>query len=257
VDQQTLLQLAADELSERALRYRDVEVIDYEPSDPERALLCPVGCLRVFVAAEGDPLLQRLREVAGGGGRADVAFAEEEMAPRFRGRSPLSFYKVWRQLKSSEVFASLRYGGRTLATNVFLPEGLDLLTVDNPYNGGALSPAQLTLVEHVRDGATTALDAVALRHPPQLTEAERAAIDQVPDDQLEANVSVNAGCCDNFTAAVWAVLAFSVAVDCLIPVVVAAEERRHLTDEQVARLGPAASARALLDIRREALGHDH
>jgi hypothetical protein len=87
--------------------------------------------------------------------------------------------------------------------------------------------------------------------------AERAAVEQVPQDQLEANMAVNAGCCDNYTFAAWAVGAVTFAVNCGLPVDLAREQARHLSDDQIRRLGSAASARALLDIRREALGHEH
>ncbi|MFE3989607.1 hypothetical protein ACFXPR_34455 [Nocardia tengchongensis] len=60
----------------------------------------------------------------------------------------------------------------------------------------------------------------------------------------------------NATFIMWAAMAATVAVICALAVR-ADEEQQHLTDEQIRRLGPAATARELLDIRREALGHVH
>lgn len=257
MDQQTFLQLAADELVDRSLAYRDIDVLEYVPTRSDAVPLCPVGCVRVFVAAHGDPLLDRVRDAASADAYADVDVVENELRPRLEGRERVPAYQVWRQLKQSAVFASVRYGGRTLATNVFLPEGLGFVVLDNPYNGGELYPEHLTLVEHRRDDADLRLDAVALRHSPPLTAAERAAVDLVPADQLEANVTLNASCCDNWTFAVWAIGAATFAINCGIALDVAKEQARHLSEEQISRLGPAASARALLDFRREALGHQH
>ena len=257
MDQQTFLQLAADEQAERSLAYRDIDVLDYVPTRSDAIPLCPVGCVRVFVAAQGDPLLDRVRCAASATGDEDVDVVENELRPRLEGRERLSAYQVWRQLKRSTVFASVRYGGRTLATNVFVPEDLGFVVLDNPYNGGELYPQHFTLVEHRRDDAELALDAVALRHAPPLTAAERAAVELVPAEQLEANVTLNASCCDNWTFAVWTAGAVTFAINCGIPLDVAREQARHLSDEQIGRLGPAASARALLDFRREALGHHH
>jgi hypothetical protein len=258
MDQDTLLALAADEVAARSLRYRDIEVLDYVPTQPDRALLCPPGCVRVFVTIEGDPLLQRVRDVASLRSGEDVDFVEGDFRPRFDGRTPLSNYELWRLLQRTPVFATVRYGARTLATNVFPPDDLGVVVLDNPYNGGALSPSQLTLVEHRRDDTDVALEAVALKHAPPLTPAERAALDQVPEDQLEGNLTINAGCCTSATGIMYTAMAVTVAVLCTAAVMAPeVEERRHLTDDQVRRIGPAATARELLDIRREALGHSH
>lgn len=257
MDQQTMLQLAADELTLRSLRYREIEILDYVPSQPDRALLCPAGAVRVFVAAQGDPILQRVRNIATHSKSEDVDLVENEIVPRFAGRTELSAYQIWRLLQRSPVFASIRYGGRTLATNIFPPQDLGVVILDNPYNGGELSPAHLTLVEHRLENTDAALEAVALKHAPPLTPAERAALAQVPADQLEANLTLNARCCQSATFIMVTAVAFTAAVLCASAVMAAEEEQQHLSDEQIQRLGPAATARELLDIRREVLGHVH
>ncbi|MFE3077580.1 hypothetical protein [Nocardia tengchongensis] len=257
MDQETLLQLAADELARRSLRYREIEILDYVPTQPDRALLCQEGSVRVFVAAQGDPLLQRVRDAASRRNGEDVDLIEQVIRPRFEGRTRLSPYQAWRLLERAPVFASIRYGGRTLATNVFPPDDLGMVILDNPYNGGELNPTSLTLVEHRRDGTDAGLEAVALKFAPPLSPAERAALAQVPEDQLEGNMTVNGSCCHNGTFIMWAAMAATVAVICALAVRADEEEQQHLTDEQIRRLGPAATARELLDIRREALGHVH
>ncbi|MFE5285677.1 hypothetical protein ACFRAQ_12000 [Nocardia sp. NPDC056611] len=257
MDQETLLQLAADELAKRSLRYREIEILDYVPTQPDRALLCQEGCVRVIVAPEGDPLLQRVREAVTLRNGDDIDLMENAIKPRFEGRTQLSPYQAWRLLERAPVFATIRYGGRTLATNVFPPDGLGLVVLDNPYNGGALSPTHLTLVEHRRDGTDAGLQAIALRFEPPLTPAERAALAQVPEDQLEGNLTINASCCDNATFIMWAAMAVTVAVICTAAVMAEEADQQHLTDERIRNLGPAATARELLDIRREALGHVH
>ncbi|MFC7427063.1 hypothetical protein [Nocardia tengchongensis] len=257
MDQDTMLQLAADELATRALRYREIEILDYIPSQPDRVLLCPAGSVRVFVTAEGDPLLRQVRDAAANSGGADIDLVENVIRPRFEGRTSLSPYQVWRLLQRSPIFASIRYGGRTLATNVFPPDDLGMVVLDNPYNGGQLNPATLTLVEHRRDDAEGGLEAVALKCAPPLTPAERAALAQVPEDQLEGNITVEARCAHNGTFVVWAALAVTVAVICTAAVMADEEQQQHLSDDQIQRLGPSATARELLDLRREALGRLH
>ncbi|MFE3025617.1 hypothetical protein, partial [Nocardia tengchongensis] len=92
MDQETLLQLAADELARRSLRYREIEILDYVPTQPDRALLCQEGSVRVFVAAQGDPLLQRVRDAASRRNGEDVDLIEQVIRPRFEGRTRLSPY---------------------------------------------------------------------------------------------------------------------------------------------------------------------
>lgn len=257
MDQQTALQLAADELEERALGYRQIEILDYVPTQPERTVLCPIGSVTVFVAAQGDPILQRVRDAVTDGDGGDVELVENYIRPSLGDRERVTYYQAWRQLKRSPVFCSIRYGGRTLATNIFLPTGLDFVMLENPHNGGSLDPPNLTLVEHRLDDTDFALDAVAIRHSPSLTPAERSALEQVPDDQLEANLTPYAGCCDNITDYAQVVIAMTFAIACTAGVQREEEELRHLSDQRIQRLGPVASARELLEIRREALGHEH
>lgn len=254
MDAATALQLAADEQEERALRYRPVEILDYEPSDPSRGVLCPPGSVTVFLAPEGSKTLERVREaVRTGSGDVELA---RELRERFAGRERMSHYRGYRLLRRAPSFASLRYGGRTLGTNLFPPPGPDLLILENPYNGGRLRPEELTLVEHRRDDAESGLEAIALRHMPPLTEAERAVLERVPEDQLEMNLAVRAGCCDSITEIAQVVIAVTYAVMCMAPVD-PGEEVEHLAEHRIEQLGPAVSARELLELRREALGHDH
>ncbi|MQY31219.1 hypothetical protein [Nocardia aurantia] len=257
MDEKTLLQLAADELTLRSLRYREIEILDYIPSQPDRALLCPVGAVRIFVAAQGDPILQRVRDIIAHHNDGDVDLVENEIAPRFAGRTTLPIDQLWHMLQHSPVFASIRYGGRTLATNVVPPPDLGLVVLDNPYNGGELSPAHLTLVEHLAENTDAALDAVALRQAPPLTPAERAAVALVPADQLEANLAIRGSCAPHGTFIVVTALAFTAAILCAAAATPAEEQQQHLSDEQIQQLGPAATARQLLDIRRAALEYEH
>jgi len=255
MDKETLLQLGADEAAERAVRHRAIEILDYEPSRPGGPLLCREGTVTVFVARKGAEVLDRIRAAANAEAEADVQLANY-FIDSFRGRKQLTRYRAWTLLHNSPVFATVRYGGTTLATNIFTPPDAEVVIFENPYNGAQLNPGELTLVEHPRDETTEALEAIALRHPPSLTEAEAAAIEQVPEDQLELSMAPNMECCESITeyAQRAVFVTFTVTCMCLAP------ERNvvaHLADAEVAALGPARSARRLMAFRREALGHDH
>ena len=253
MDRATALQLAADELEDRGIKTSKIDVIDYHPSDPKNGVLAPVGSVTVFIAPAESSLLREVRECAQSKNGQDAKLSQR-IRKLFRGREKMSYYQAYQLLRSSDTFATIRYGGKTLATNIFPPPGPDLVVLENPYNGGELSPRELTLVEHFRDHAEARLSAVALRHPPELTKAERAAIESVPADQFEMNLGIRASCCDNWTDYAQVVIAATFAMLCMEPPL---PDRVEIDPKVIKRLGPAASARKLLQLRREALGHDH
>jgi hypothetical protein len=254
MDKSTLLQLAADELEERQLRTSRIEIIDYVPSDRGLRVLTPPGSVMVFLDHAGEPMLDRIRETVLSGSGEDIHLAQE-IQELFRTRTRVSEYRAYRLLCQAESFATIRYGARTLATHIFPPPGPGLVAIENPYNGGRLAPDELTLVEHLIPGTDAGLAAVAVRHMPSLTEAERAAVEQVPEDQLEMNLTLRADCCDNWThvAEVICQITYANYLAMEAPV----QEGVSLSPEEIDRLGPAASARKLLNLRRELLGHNH
>jgi hypothetical protein len=253
MDRSTALQLAADEMEERELHYSPIDILDYVPSDPSQGVLAPPGSVTVFVSHKGNPILKRVQEATRERSGLDVKLSVE-IRQMFRGRERMTYYQAYRLLRATSSFATIRYGGRTLATNIFPPPGTNLVVLENPYNGGRLKPNELTLVEHRVPGAGSSLEAVALRYAPPLTKAERAAVEQVPESQLEMNLSMRADCCDNWTDFAQVVVAVTFAMLCMEAPL---KDQVTLAAEEVNRLGPAASARKLLNIRREILGHSH
>jgi hypothetical protein len=253
MDRSTALQLAADEMEERELHYSPIEILDYTPSNPSAGVLAPRGSVTVFVSHQKASVLERVREAATSQSGLDVDLSSE-IRRLFTGRSRMTYYSAYRLLRASDSFATIRYGGRTLATNIFPPPGPTLVVLENPYNGARLKPNELTLVEHRVPGAKSGLEAIALRHSPPLTSAEKAALDQVPESQLEMNLTMRADCCDNWTDFAQVVVAVTFAVLCMEAPIA---EQVQIPEDEIQRLGPAATARRLLNIRRELLGHTH
>ena len=95
------------------------------------------------------------------------------------------------------------------------------------------------------------LEAIALVHAPSLTRAEREALRLVPASQLELNIGKASDC--------WGITGIAVAAVVVLLVVAiatlgcAAIDVKPLTDPQIAKLGPEATARQLLALRRDAL----
>jgi hypothetical protein len=256
MDKETLLQLGADEAAERAIRHSSIQVLNYTPSRDGGPLLCRAGSVTVFVARKNAQILDRVRKAAdrrGSKGEDDVALANY-FIKSFQGRQQLTRYRAWTTLHNSEVFADLRYGAKTLATHIVLPSDVEVAILENPYNGGRIDPPMLTLVEHTKDDTDSALEAVALRHVPALTEAEKAALERVPADQLELSIDLRSNCCDSITEYVERVVFITFTVTCMCAAVL---PDLHIRETELRSLGSARSARKLMALRRELLGHDH
>jgi len=251
MDQKDLLVFAAHETDSRPLRYKPIKVIDYKPSRPDGRVLAPPGSVMVYVAHRSTGLVRKIADIASSQSPADTEMAEY-LYKQYEGRRLLSPHRAWRLLQSASVFASIRYGGSTLARNVVIPTGAEAVWVASPHNGGQLEPKELTLVEHFKEESSDALEAVALRHVAPLTPAERAALDAVPADQLELNLGAAGSCCDSVTDVLQVVIAATFAIMCGNPI-----PDPHISEQELVRLSPTATAIRLMQIRRDALGHEH
>lgn len=208
------------------------------------------GSMVVFVGRKDRPSLGVVRKAISG----DAASFKK------MGDLARSQYALGKVLKpdemvaaavSSGVFADIRYAGTTLNSGVFLPDGIDFVPVVLPYNGGVLAKEGFSLVEHVKDGSSEALDAFVVSTPPKLTAAEVAAVKKVEASQRGKNVGSAAWCETTAWAVVSAVgdaVTLTLGLACLMPI-----PEGHLSDVELASLGPNASARKILQLRRDAL----
>jgi hypothetical protein len=109
------------------------------------------------------------------------------------------------------------------------------------------------LIEHYLEDNDRPLHALALRHCPPLTPAEKVALELVPATQMELTVGKAYMC--------WALSAIALAALATLAAVCAAkpgpfnelQDDVHLTEERIRALGPAATARQLLQLRRQEL----
>ncbi len=245
------LRAAALLAESRATRTSKLTVVDYrQPADGDLALVAP-GTVTAFVGRAGSGSLAELRKALAG----DVKVARALIArltKQLERRKPMALSAAVEVLGKQPVFAEIRYGGRALASNLFVPAGLDLCVVAMPYNGGRVAAAGFALVEFLADDGDGALEALIVTSAPDLTAAERAALRLVPADQIGSNIGRAAMC--------WAVTAVTIAAVvvlatsfCISRVAGRDPEERHLPEDRIKQLGPAASARALLALRRSIL----
>ena len=243
------------EAERRPIRVSDVPVLDYTYDwDAEHALAVP-GTLSVFVARRGSTILKLVRTAARGGPK-DLLRLQAAIDRQRNKRRPVNGALAARRMIASDVFADLRYAGDVLNKGIFLHGGVDLVRTTLPYNGGRLARTGFSLAEYQREGSSESLQAVIVRTQPPKTEAEKAALNQVPANQITQNVGSPMDCETTY----WAVAAFvaglvgaavtAAAVGCGRPELT---DYDHVTQREIRRLGPAASARKLLDLRRNEL----
>lgn len=248
MDRHDLRMFAAHLRESRPIRYSPIPVIEYHSPKTKGHVLAPSGSVMVYVTEKGSDLLPRIREAAAGKDTKII----DELYGQFHDRPLMKPYAAWRQLEASPVVADVRYGGRTLATNVFLPHGMKAVWFASPYNGGRLAPEELTLVEHVVEGSKSAYEAVAVKCTAPLTAAERAALDKVPVEVSEVNLAPNGACCDNVTDVLQVIIAATFAIMCGNPF-----PDLHIAEDTIKQMTPVATAIQLMNLRREALGHEH
>lgn len=177
------------EIEARAIRKRSIPVISYRTHDPSGIL--PEGSICILLARSSTN--QLLQDIAAGlGCGADVRPLLRRVALQFKDRRAISSAEALKLFKRQPVISEVRYSDKSLAGNLVVPEGLEVLLVVCPYNGGRVSPHAFTLVEHVKpDEITESMDAVIIEVCPSMTPAEEAAIRQIPSEQIEGSIGKN------------------------------------------------------------------
>jgi hypothetical protein len=259
------VQSIIEEQQRRGIRASAVPVVALNSRPGGKALAAGLpGMAHVILARKGSGVIEEVREAIDSSEEALRRVIVHMTRPSRRGRKPLTPEALARLTVKQPVFAELRSGGERLHSGLFVPTEARAIPLAYPYNGGPLPSSGLELVEYVADGAEAeGLEALALKSDPVLTKAEAAALKLVPKDQAGRNVGPVAKWCDSTwvyvgtltLAAAGAGLTYAVATTIVVlaatPRVPVAE--KHLSDEVIQQIGPGASARRMLELRRKAL----
>jgi hypothetical protein len=239
------------EIASRSIRETKIQVIDYQPKSTTTLRLAAPGTVTIYLSKKGSGLLDEVRAAVTDSNRIEKL--QTNMQKQLKRTKSSSLEDFAALMIRQPVLADIRYGGATLNRGVFLPKGCDLFPIPFAYIGGRLAKQGFTLAEYYKEGSDAALEAVAIRSTPTLTDAEKEAIRQIPDSQLGQSVTTLARWCDTtwwmVAAAVVAVAAVTVNYTCIC----ARMEEVHLSDNELRKLGPAASAQKLIGLRRQAL----
>lgn len=242
-----ILRDAADDAEQRLVRRSNLALLEYVPSDPDSEdVLVPPGSVTIFLARGRTELLDSIRAALSDSGGKDLDLKREIQALH-DCRKPLDLESAIALFREQPVVGEIIHGRSTLAKNLFVPDDLELSVVPLPYNGGALAEDDFHLVERVKWDAGDRLEGFAVRHAPQLSAAEAEALRLLPADMIEDNVGMAAMC---YAATGIAIVAVVIFATYACP---GFGEVPRIDDQRLAAIGPEASARELLAVRRRAL----
>ncbi|MEM9555981.1 MAG: hypothetical protein AAGC60_17120 [Acidobacteriota bacterium] len=230
----------------------EVITLDLEGDSADGVRPLP-GMISLFFAVKGSPLLRQLRAAYGSANVAAIQEAGQEISRVLEQAQSVSVPEAVDQMIASPSYFDFRYRGKTLAPNLGLINGLEFATVLFPYNGGRLDESDFRIIDYRRDPhLETELEYLVVMRPPALSDLERDVLGQVPDDLLELNVG-SAVLCPALCVVV-VVVVLTTAGWCCLPVQGSSEYTEiTLSRETAQQLGPLASARQLVQARREVL----
>jgi len=243
------------EIESRPMRVRKLDVVEYSPQGDAatRPLVVP-GTITIILARAGSAQLARVREAARKGQALDAELSAL-VYEKYENRKPVSVAEAVARICAQPVIAEIRYGGSTILSGAAVADDLELAVTAVPYNGGRLAPGGFSLVERYREGTGHQLEGFILASAPPLTEAEKAALQQVPEDQLELNVGQVHAEALPFIATITVVAETAVFAVAWTKTAwgLMSQGEEHIKEDELQNLGPGASARKLLAIRRKIL----
>ena len=245
-----------DEQQKREVRSSAVPIVNLGSTRAGKAAAAALaGTAHVVLARKNSGVIDRIRTALDSSeDRFRQAITSINESQKVRSK-PLSVDAFAKMTIKEPVFAELRCDGERMHSGLFVPGGAEAILLAYPYNGGPLPSRGLELVEYVTEEAgDQGFEAVALRCDPVLTKAEAAALKLLPRNECNRSIGTALRC---ETTYLWAI-ALLVALGTLGIALATgtcgvALTEKHLSDETIREVGPRASARSLLEMRRKAL----
>lgn len=216
----------------------------------EYALKPIKGSVMLFWSQPGHNLIPALEKAYVNGDEDTLQKLSSEVANEIERRPILPLAEAFTKVFASAMYFDLFYGQAQLVSTLTLPDGIPYGAVGFAYNGGALADDEFVIAEYFTD-EKAAYDTLIVKVPPDLSDLERQALEAVPDNMTDLNIGHATMC----PLACAGIVAIAIAL-----VTCAGSPHRQLEDllsrvaltqEQLDRIGPLASARQLLAVRRE------
>lgn len=272
---QIALQPLNDVRQTRIRRVLPIQVVDQAKfGGPAKTGIGNEGTV-IIVLSRNAKVHDAAMEAIAEGGSASQKFIQKLGNQLSKLTPPTSVEEYLKTIKKGVPVGAITYCGCTLVDPIWLPAGLDTTLLVFPYNGGRLLASGFKLVEYISSESDPSLCATALKYAPKLTAAEREALTLVPPDMVTVHIGNHAKCTYTTLAALGGATIGAIVGTITAPVgigvgaIVGAGVGYyagqaflnnmtrnidvHLTDSQISKLGPAQTAKTLVNLRREAL----
>jgi hypothetical protein len=229
---------------------RIVKVSEFKRGRRSGNPLVPIeGSILMFWARPGSDIIPRLEEAYQKSDEGALGEVHEIIARQLADEPIPTLDAAADAVLSSPMHFDVRYGTKVLARTLTLPEGADICMVAFPYNGGDVDERHFAIDQYHQAGEAVEYPTLVVMSPAVLSEVERRALEAVPADQIGINIG-EASCCPAVTALV--LIAVALATNAGIWQEIGEQMNEvHLSEDQVERLGPMASAQELVALRRE------
>ena len=221
------------------------------PSGSTEYALRPLkGSVMLFWSQPGHGLIPAIREAYANGDEAALQQLSVDVAREIEIRPVLPLDEAFEKVFACPMYFDLLYGKTQLVTTLALPGDIPYGAFGFAYNGGMLADDAFELVEYFTE-ETASYDTLIVKVPPDLSDVERQALEAVPEDMTDLNIGYSVMCplaCVGIAAIVVALITCAGNPHAELEARMA---QVTLSQEQLDRIGPLASARQLLAVRRE------
>lgn len=232
----------------RRVRYRSPPVVSVESTESaDQHRWYPEGTIVIFSAHRDSDLASEFLDAAVSDNPRPMEGIRETLTSQSGSQEAVGLDKAVEVAEAAPALFDVRYGGKELARDLFVPTQHEADVAVLPFAGGELASDQFEIIEHIAEDADPEpYEYVIVQSPPRLNEIEAAALETVPTDRVESKVA---------ELPITAVVKLAVCM----PVVVMASNSSFsdrisavsLSKRDVREHGSAAAPRELLARRRE------
>jgi len=191
------------EVGLRPIRVSSCTVLEISPGAPEDDVLqgIPEGSVVAVLGAEADPLIEEIQDSirrSDGSRLKAIATKIQKIGDDFDRKVARAVAeakgqpeKVELDFRASDLptVTEIRYKEKTLVSFFAVTEDFPINFQVFAYNGGFLDREAFSLIEHHESDSSPRLACILIVRPPQLSDLEARALELVPPELSEGNIS--------------------------------------------------------------------
>ncbi len=191
------------EVGLRPIRVSSCTVLEISPGAPEDDVLqgIPEGSVVAVLGAEADPLIEEIQDSirrSDGSRLKAIATKIQKIGDDFDRKVARAVAEAKGQPEKVELdfrasnlptVTEIRYKEKTLVSFFAVTEDFPINFQVFAYNGGFLDREAFSLIEHHESDSSPRLACILIVRPPQLSDLEARALELVPPELSEGNIS--------------------------------------------------------------------